>query len=516
MSSEHQAYCHQVYRNFRFFLGCVALLMIIVQSLARGEDRILFSDSSSGSLIAQGTLPAVEPGRSFAGLDKAFQPGTGSTTTRSGDSFRYNLTAGWNLISINLNLDARSKALLLSKGAMTLEASRKAYVFSGDLAASQACWIYCHEAEEISLSGTPLEEFDFAARLKHGWNFVGPLYDCNLPSLGTIAWCWNGQCFYQANALRAGLGYYLYWSSEYIVPPKDTYLIIDLSAGPEATSYPVSYRSTPPAYGWTDEYKTTKLVLRKIPAGVFMMGSPENELGRYGAETRHRVTLTKNFYIGVFEVTQKQWERVMGNWPSHFKNESYRDTRPVEMVGYSNIRGSTAGSCWPANNLVDADSFMGRLRAKTRLTFDLPTEAQWEYACRASAATALNSGKDLTDEKECPNLAELGRYKGNGGTNSTADDTSYGTNTVGCYTPNQWGLYDMHGNVWEWCLDWSQDDLGSSAQTDPRGAADGSFRVCRGGSWSGIASYCRSAARGWISPSFTLNIRGFRLVSTIP
>ena len=157
------------------------------------------------------------------------------------------------------------------------------------------------------------------------------------------------------------------------------YMVVDLSGGTSASNYPVSYLSGVPSDGWTDEYKTTKLVMRRIPAGTFTMGSPSGELSRSDDERQHRVTLTKDFYIGVFEVTQRQWELVMGNWPSYFSNTTYYQTRPVEQVTYSDIRGYSAGTHWPANDAVDAESFMGRLRAKTGLaTLDLPTESQWE------------------------------------------------------------------------------------------------------------------------------------------
>ncbi|HOG51352.1 MAG TPA: formylglycine-generating enzyme family protein [Lentisphaeria bacterium] len=296
-----------------------------------------------------------------------------------------------------------------------------------------------------------------------------------------------------------------------VAPERNTYLVIDLSAGPEASNYPVSYLPEVPDGGWTDEYKTTKLVLRRIPAGTFTMGSPGDEIGRYNNETQHQVTLTKDFHVGVFAVTQKQWERIMGNWPSYYN--SYRDSRPVESISYEDIRGNGAGSGWPANNDVDADSFLGRLRTKTGLDFDLPTEAQWEYACRAETKTALNSGKNLTSEEQCPNMAEVGRYWYNGGSNPSGDGR---TAKVGSYLPNQWGLYDMHGNVWEWCLDWHQSELGSSAQTDPRGAAGGTARVTRGGSWFNAANLCRSACRNSNPPTWPNTDRGFRLVRTVP
>ena len=304
------------------------------------------------------------------------------------------------------------------------------------------------------------------------------------------------------------------------------YLVIDLSAGPNAARYPVSsHDAVPggpsPVAGWSDEYKTTKLVLRKIPAGTFMMGSPEGELGEHRAvETQHQVTLTKDFYVGVFEVTQKQWERVMGTWPSYFRNVDYRDTRPVEEIVFTDIRGGDAGLGWPANNAVDADSFMGRLRARTGLDFDLPTEAQWEYACRAGTTTALNSGKNLTDEIECPNVAEVGRYQyngGEGGIGSPEVDTSGGTAKVGSYLPNQWGLYDMHGNVWEWCQDRGGEDYSPQPVTDPVGRADGNFRVQRGGGWRRDAFSCRSARRWWYATGNPGRGAegGFRLAFTI-
>ena len=287
------------------------------------------------------------------------------------------------------------------------------------------------------------------------------------------------------------------------------YMVIDLSAGPSASSYPVSYLSAVPSGGWADEYKTTKLVLRRVPAGTFTMGSPTGELGRYSGETQHQVTLTQGFYFGVFEVTQKQWERVMGTWPSYFYNASYRDSRPVEELSYDMIRGSSAGAGWPANNSVDASSFMGRLRTRTGRVFDLPTESQWEYACRAGTTTALNSGKNLTSTSSCPNMSEVGRYWYNGGSGySASGTTAVGTAKAGSYLANAWGLYDMHGNVWEWCLDWYGTYPGTV--TDPRGASTGSYRVGRGGGWSNYARYCRSADRGYSGPGGVDNVVGFR------
>ena len=267
------------------------------------------------------------------------------------------------------------------------------------------------------------------------------------------------------------------------------YMVLDLSGGPNADSYPVSYLADVPAGGWTDEYKTTKLVLRKIEPGTFTMGSPSNETGHKTTEDQHQVTLTKAFYIGVFETTYKQYELIMGSAPSQYK---FVDNNPVETVSYNDLRGS--GPNWPNNGHgVEPNSFFGKLRVRTgRLyTFDLPTEAQWEYACRAETTTARNSGKNLSNVKECSEIAEVGRY---------AYDQNDGKGTYYCaagmYLPNAWGLYDMHGNMWEWCLDWFQLNLGTAAVTDPPGPTSSTYgRVFRGGGWQAEAQDCRSARR---------------------
>ena len=316
---------------------------------------------------------------------------------------------------------------------------------------------------------------------------------------------WNGQHTAQ---LRAE-----------ITATDPVYLVIDLGAGSAAESYPVAYLWAPPAGGWTAEHKTTKLVLRRLPKTnpSFTMGSPAGELGRVSdLETQHEVILTQDFYIGVFEITQTQWNLVMGTWPSFFNNESVRAARPVERVSYDDIRGSSSGAGWPTSSEVDAGSFMGRLRQKTGLTtLDLPTEAQWEYACRAGTRTALNNGTDLTAVWQDANLALVGRYGGNGGAESLPDcDLANGTAAAGTYLPNAWGLYDMHGNVCEWCLD-RLAMYPPGTVSDPPGPDGGPNRVLRGGRWDDDAAGCRAAARNWATPDFGFRRNGFRLGAVV-
>ena len=269
------------------------------------------------------------------------------------------------------------------------------------------------------------------------------------------------------------------------------YCVVDLSAGANAASYPVTYMNEPPSGGFnTDVYKTTKLVLRRIEAGTFTMGSPSGESGRNSNETQHQVTLTKPFYIGLFEVTQKQYALVMGSNPSYFSG----DKRPVEEVSWNAIRDNSGTYNWPNSTAVDANSFIGRLQKRTGLAFDLPTEAQWEYACRAGTTTAYSYG-----------ASENGDYMW------YYSNSSSQTHEVGTKKPNGWGLYDMHGNVWEWCLDWYASSLGTAAVTDPKGASSGPNRVRRGGSWNYYAANCRSANRFISYPSSGYYDLGFRL-----
>lgn len=280
------------------------------------------------------------------------------------------------------------------------------------------------------------------------------------------------------------------------------YMVVDLSGGVDALSYPVSYLSSVPEGGWGDEYKTTKLVLRLIPPGSFMMGSPSDELGRSNNEDRHGVVLTRPFYVGVFECTQKQYELIMGSNPSEWKN----NTHPVERVSYVNIRGSVNGIGWPTHDQVDANSFMGRLRSKTNMLFDLPTEAQWEYACRAGTGSSLHSGKEITSMDSCPNAADVARYAYNGGWSSGGNHA-----VVGGYMANAWGLYDMHGNIYETCRDIYVSNLGSVSTIDPIGGTTGTSITLKGGTFASGASGIRSAVRGSLARDNVYRDYGFRV-----
>ena len=261
------------------------------------------------------------------------------------------------------------------------------------------------------------------------------------------------------------------------------YCIIDLSAGSNASSYTVKYLADKPVGGWTDEYKTTKLALRLIMPGSFT-GKPF-----YGDS--YTVAITKAHYCGVFEITQKQYELIMGSKPSSFTG----DTLPVEKVSYNAIRGSSNGSKWPSASTVDSSSFIGRLRARTGLDFDLPTEAQWEYACRAGTVSAYYWGDTL-----------------NGSYVWYSDNSGKVTHPVGTKRANAWGLYDMSGNVSEWCLDW-YGSL-SNKMTDPVGPSSGSERVLRGDNFrcQYANNYFSSSSRSKSSPAYVKDYVGLRVV----
>ena len=225
-----------------------------------------------------------------------------------------------------------------------------------------------------------------------------------------------------------------------------------------------------------------------IEPGTFMMGSPEDELGRESDEKLHQVALSCGYWMGKYKITQAQYRAIMMTNPSYFIGADL----PVECVSWNDAMEFCA-------KLTARERAAGRLPAGYEYT--LPTEAQWEYACRAGTTTALNSGKNLSDKDQCPEMDEVGWYDGN---------AAYKTHPVGQKQPNAWGLYDMHGNVWECCLDW-YGDYPTSAVTDPTGPVTGSERVVRGGCSYDYASGCRSANRFTYSLGFNIRTLGFRV-----
>ena len=214
-----------------------------------------------------------------------------------------------------------------------------------------------------------------------------------------------------------------------------------------------------------------------IPAGEFVRTIPErrNDIGEVVPATRAAVTISTPFYLGVYEVTQVQWQTIMGNIPSKFKGRH----NPVEQVSWD-----------------DAQEFIRRLNAKEgHNRYRLPTEAEWEHAARAGTSAEYSFGDDES---------ALGQYAW------YTDNAGQKTHPVGQKLPNPWGLYDMHGNVWEWVQDW-YGEYPASSVPDPAGPSSGVYRVDRGGCWLSTENPCRSASRGYFSADYRLPFIGFRL-----
>ncbi len=225
-----------------------------------------------------------------------------------------------------------------------------------------------------------------------------------------------------------------------------------------------------------------------LPAGQFVMGSPTNEVGRQNDEgPQTRVTLTCGFYLGRYQVTQAEYLSVIGSNPSYFTGDT---NRPVEQVNWSEATNYCA-------QLTARERWAGRLPAGW--AYRLPTEAEFEYASRAGSTNRFSYGDD-------PGYTQLGNYAWYGANSGGT------THAVGGKLPNRWGLYDMSGNVWQWCADLYDGMLPGGNVTNPRGSVSGSNRVDRGGARSGPADFCRSARRQSNDPSYRGSYVGVRVV----
>jgi formylglycine-generating enzyme required for sulfatase activity len=232
-----------------------------------------------------------------------------------------------------------------------------------------------------------------------------------------------------------------------------------------------------------------RLVL--IPAGLFAMGSPLTEPMREPQERLHSVRLTRSFYLGETEVTQAQWERVLG-------------------VGQRPSRAARCGPRCPVENVNfdEVQEFLRRLNQRGGGGFRLPTEAEWEYACRADTTTPFSTGANLATN-------EANVHGGHPYAGAAPGLYRAGPTPAGIFPPNAWGLFDMHGNVWEWCEDWHC-PYGDAAATDPLGQCPSKLRVIRGGSWAFGADSARCALRYTHAPGDRGPSLGFRVARDLP
>ena len=305
------------------------------------------------------------------------------------------------------------------------------------------------------------------------------------------------------------------------------YMIIDVSGGVTAETYPVTFTTEVPDDGFNQElYKGDKIVLLKIPAGTFWAGSPTGEWKRDATKEPLRlVTITKPFYLGIFEMTQKQYANIMG---TEVACANPGDFYPRDKVSIIDLRGYARSEMEPGSPR-ETETFMSKLRRKCRMAgpdgvtdecvvgFDLPTEWQWEYACKAGTTTPYNSGvKLMSDGDYAVELAKLGRFVGNVSDGKGGSRTL--STTVGSYEPNAWGLYDMHGNVWEWCRDGAGGNVVAAPPTELTDPIETRYYGCsvnRGGCSGHTADYCRSGCRVCDANNYRSNYGGFRLCCQI-
>jgi formylglycine-generating enzyme required for sulfatase activity len=337
---------------------------------------------------------------------------------------------------------------------------------------------------------------------------------------GNHALVWNAKQDWPDQLIKGGNIRFAVSAWTTNAPPE--WMVVDLDSATPADSV-TYYESADRIPGGVSDarYKTTQMLFRKIPAGgvEWLMGSPDNESGRMTTERgelrekQHRVILTDDYYMAIFETTQKQYSKLDDSHTSSPRGDTY----PLNRATLTELRGETKGLGWPTNHDVDDTSWFGKLRAATGLDFDLPTEAQWEFACRAGTTTAYCCGIASTGSPNShvfgvPGIEAYAQY-----TYSSGNALQF----VGQKRPNGYGLYDMMGNVNEMCLDWLGDypnDGGVSV--DPRGAAkpnpldlaNDSVLIFRGGYYNSIGDALRSANRLLWRAKSAADAYGFRVV----
>lgn len=287
-----------------------------------------------------------------------------------------------------------------------------------------------------------------------------------------------------------------------IDPPKacpgvleESYLVIDISGGQAAATWPVTTLNKIPSDGWGDEFKTDKIVLRKVNSGSYWRQScsAEEAWKRKTKNPPCERFVNKSFYIGVFEITQRQYEHVTGMRPSRHSPSEGWEKLPVETVSYDDIRGRREGAKFPNSHDVDAQSFLGILRQKTGIkNLDLPSEGVWEYCCSA--------GGSYIDMKQLDANARFSRYP-------TVKEPHGAPAVVGSYKPNVLGLYDMQGNVNEWCMD----HIGKQEPKEVPFRQFGCDRVVKGGHYDSIPELCHPSITYSQCSSFGDSTIGFRI-----
>ena len=350
---------------------------------------------------------------------------------------------------------------------------------------------------------------DSYAGLDGSFNVAMPLDSDTLIGSGTLSQLITPEGGHAGIAVQAALPIYSSVASVVGVTVESVRYILSEEAGAEEFGVAIYQSSVPFTAAATEIVSTTLIVdipllhdavydatpmeMVLVTPGKFAMGSLSFERGRETDEAPvHEVEITKPFFMSRYEVTQAQWEVLMNDNPARYKGANL----PVEQVSWS-----------------DCQEFIEVMNGLGQGTFRLPAEAEWEYACRAQTTTRYSFGDalDCSDLKiYCAQMDPYMWWKGN----DTYNRTTSGTKAVSTKLPNPWGLYDMHGNVAEWCQD-LYGDYPMEAQSDPQGATKGSKRVIRGGSWTSYAEDCRSAARDSLSYKSKKNNIGFRLVREV-